>query len=484
MGRPRPIATLLFSRAPFSKGLGVQSIPRTLSSSAPRVPKPARNIPYRHASTVAPSPPPPSSPFAAIKTTLGVITTVAVGGLLFVYLSDTRAGFYRYIAMPFIHAFIDPEDAHKLAVRLCKLGLVPRERVADDERLGLELWGTKISNPIGLAAGFDKNAEGVDALLDFGFGLVEIGSVTPKPQPGNPKPRMFRLPTDKAVINRYGFNSDGHAQVSQNLKSRLRNFLYRNAFSLSLTNPQVPESHKEAYIVTLPTGVQRSLREGKLLGVNLGKNKISLAESNEDYVKGVEELGPYGDYLVVNISSPNTPGLRALQRREPIEQLMREVKAARDEKLPHHPPLLVKIAPDLSDDEIADIAAVVKDVGVDGVIISNTTISRPDNLQTGPRITRETGGLSGPPVFPLALNVIRKFYTLTDGKVPIIGCGGVRSGDDAIAFAKAGASLVQLYTGFSFEGPGLVREIKDDVTQKLKEKGLKWGDLVGGDHRK
>ncbi|KAJ3055229.1 Dihydroorotate dehydrogenase (quinone), mitochondrial [Rhizophlyctis rosea] len=386
--------------------------------------------------------------------------------------------------MPLVHAFVDPEDAHKAAIWLCKKGLVPKERVADDERLAVELWGKKISNPIGLAAGFDKNAEGVDSLLDFGFGLVEIGSVTPQPQPGNPKPRMFRLPADKAVINRYGFNSDGHHQVLTNLKTRTRSFLYKNAFTLSLTNPEVDESQKEAYVVALPRGVSRALRDGKLLGVNLGKNKISVAESNEDYVRGAEELGPFGDYLVVNISSPNTPGLRALQRREPIERLLQEVKEARDKKLPHHPPLLVKIAPDLKDDEIADIAAVATSVGVDGVIISNTTISRPENLQSGPRITRETGGLSGPPVFPLSVEVVRKFYQLTEGKIPIIGCGGVRSGDDAIAFAKAGASLVQLYTGFAFEGPGLVGEIKEQIAHRLKEQNLTWKDVIGADHKK
>jgi dihydroorotate dehydrogenase len=218
-----------------------------------------------------------------------------------------------------------------------------------------------------LAAGYDKNAEAVDALLGLGFGTVEIGSVTPLSQKGNPKPRFFRLPEDEAVINRYGFNSDGHAPVASRLQTRLRNWMRKR--DLDPVNDEMD--------------IPLSLNDTKLLGVNLGKNKYSAADNHSDYVVGVERLGQYADYLVINISSPNTPGLRELQRREPIEQLLTQVKTARDKNLKHAPPILVKISPDCSETELQDIAAVVQSVGIDGIIISNTTITRPSTLKSG-----------------------------------------------------------------------------------------------------
>ncbi|KAI8918208.1 Dihydroorotate dehydrogenase [Powellomyces hirtus] len=383
--------------------------------------------------------------------------------------------------MPLMRAFLDAEEAHKFAIWCGKNGLVPEEHVQDDAVLQTEVWGKKVTNPVGLAAGFDKNAEAIDSLLGFGFGLVEIGSVTPQPQPGNPKPRMFRLTEDKAVINRYGFNSDGHATVEQRLKSRIRKWLYRNR---NMLNPAAGAADLLPHPTQLPADVPNALKDGRLLGVNLGKNKTSAADSNDDYVNGVTRLGPYADYLVVNISSPNTPGLRALQRREPIQKLLEEVKHARDENLPHHPPLLVKIAPDLGDKELEDIAAVVQAAGIDGVIISNTTISRPVTLKSDRKVTTETGGLSGPPLHELSLSAVRKFYRLTNGKVPIVGCGGIQSADQAIAFAKAGASLVQLYSAMSYDGPGLIDEIKLDVAKRLKTEGKTWMGIVGSDHDK
>ncbi|KAJ3060533.1 Dihydroorotate dehydrogenase (quinone), mitochondrial, partial [Quaeritorhiza haematococci] len=337
------------------------------------------------------------------------------------------------------------------------------------------LWGLDISNPLGLAAGFDKHAEAIDSMFNLGFGLVEIGSVTPLPQPGNPQPRMFRLSADRAVINRYGFNSEGHQSVRDRLKSRIRRFLHRTS---SWGTVQQHTSGK-----TLPEGTPLSLHPHRLLGVNLGKNKVSAAESNEDYVRGVETLGPFADYVVVNISSPNTPGLRSLQRREPMEKLMAEVKQARDKHLTHKPPLLVKIAPDVSDEELEDIAAVVKSVGVDGVIISNTTISRPVELKSDRRLQREAGGLSGPPLLSLSLATLRKFYALTQGTIPLIGCGGIASGEDAIRFAKAGASLVQFYTGMAYEGPTIVTRVKGEIKEALRKEGKSWGQIVGEDHR-
>ncbi|KAJ3105335.1 Dihydroorotate dehydrogenase (quinone), mitochondrial [Phlyctochytrium planicorne] len=411
-------------------------------------------------------------------------TTLAVGtGVGILYLSDSRAAAWRELIMPAIHLTMDPEDAHVVSIWLAKVGLVPREKVEpgrNEDLLGVELWGKKISNPIGLAAGYDKHAEAIDALYNFGFGLVEIGSVTPEPQPGNPKPRMFRLPEDRAVINRYGFNSLGHKSAEGRLRSRIRSF-WQSVSEVDKKSGKVAgpvPAEVEAFVLAPPKGLPRSLREGRLLGVNLGKNKTSAAESNEDYVKGVERLGAYADYIVVNVSSPNTPGLRALQRREPMLKLLQDVKEARDKNLPHKPPLVVKIAPDMTNEELEDIAAVVKTSGFDGVIISNTTITRPSTIKSDPKIRREFGGLSGAPLLPLSLSKVRKFYELSKGEIPIIGCGGIRTADDALAFAKAGASIVQLYTGLAFDGPGIVSDIKEGVAEQLRKEGKRWRDTV------
>ncbi|KAI8925388.1 hypothetical protein BC831DRAFT_461367 [Entophlyctis helioformis] len=396
----------------------------------------------------------PIDPIPYLLTGVAAVAGIAGSVLAYVYLTDTRASVYKWLGMPLMHALYDPEEGHKLSIWLAKHGLVPRERTTDDELLKIQLWGKTVTNPLGLAAGYDKHAEAVDSLFGFGFGLVEIGSVTPKPQPGNPKPRMFRLPQDKAVINRYGFNSEGHGES-----------WFQGVDATAVTKTATPPRN-------------RSLQPDRLLGVNLGKNKTSPADSNDDYVAGIAALGAYADYLVINISSPNTPGLRALQRREPIERLLRDAKTARDTLLPagHRPPLLVKIAPDLGDSEIEDVAAVVASVGVDGVIISNTTISRPDTLASDTKLSREFGGLSGPPVLPLALRVVSRFYALTGGSVPIIGCGGIRTAEDALAFAAAGASAVQV--------PGLVHDIKVGVTDILSKRGVTWSDVVGADHRR
>ncbi|KAJ3331579.1 Dihydroorotate dehydrogenase (quinone), mitochondrial [Kappamyces sp. JEL0680] len=221
-----------------------------------------------------------------------------------------------------------------------------------------------------------------------------------------------------------------------------------------------------------------------MLGVNLGKNKASPPESHDDYVNGVKALGQFADYIVINISSPNTPGLRALQRREPIQQLLEQAKTARDQHVAHKPPLLVKIAPDCSDAELEDIAAVVQQVGIDGIIISNTTVSRPPTLKSDPVLVQQAGGLSGAPVRALALQTVRKFYKLTNGAIPIIGCGGVSSAQDALNLAKAGASLVQLYTALGYKGPGIVRNIKDDLATMLQQEGKTWKDCIGLDHKR
>lgn len=368
---------------------------------------------------------------------------------------------------------IDAEDSHKISIELASAGIAPADHRTDSNLLQVSIWNKKVDNPIGLAAGYDKNAQAVDAMLGFGFGSVEIGSVTPNAQIGNPKPRVFRLEKDQAVINRYGFNSDGHDSVAYRLMKRIRSFLYKQS----------------SQTFDLDSSVNKSLQAGKLLGVNLGKNKTSPAESDNDYLLGIEKLGPFADYLVINISSPNTPGLRNLQNREPIKRLLSSAIQTRNKTLNHKPPLLVKIAPDLSNAELQDIASVLNEVNIDGVIVSNTTLSR-ENLKSGNRfynldedLTRQLGGLSGAPVLPRALATVFKLYQLTEGRIPIIGCGGIRSGEDAVAFCKAGASLVQVYTALAYQGPGLVRNIKDQVESICLSEGKSWKDMIGSSHR-
>ncbi|XP_050717303.1 dihydroorotate dehydrogenase (quinone), mitochondrial-like isoform X2 [Eriocheir sinensis] len=308
------------------------------------------------------------------------------------------------------------------------------------------LFNMNFKTPIGLAAGFDKHGEAVEGLWKMGFGFVEVGSVTPEPQPGNPQPRVFRLNSDSAIINRYGFNSEGHEAVL----SRLR---------------QLP-----------PPGQ----RGGAILGVNLGKNKTS-DDHVKDYTLGVYRFGPVADYLVVNVSSPNTPGLRSLQSRDQLEKLIEAVAEARD-NLPgqHKPPLLLKIAPDLTVADMQDIAAIALQGKVDGLIVTNTTVTRPSSL-TSPECG-EVGGLSGQPLKALSTHMIKQIYFLTQGKVPIIGVGGIASGRDAYEKIRAGASLVQLYTGLVYHGPSLITKITDELEQLLRQDGfISLREAVGAD---
>lgn len=356
-----------------------------------------------------------------------------------------------------------------------------------------QLWGKHFSNPVGLAAGFDKHGEAIDGLFNLGFGYVEIGSITPEAQDGNPKPRFFRIPSSQSVINRYGFNSDGHLAVLERLRNRVHAWLVKNANLLPesiFTPPQIsgdPDPDPVEAILHSRTDAQvldqlnvpRSLVPGKVLAINLGKNKASAAESIADYVAGVQTLGPYADILVINVSSPNTPGLRSLQRREIVQALLEDVVKARNELTSSNkPPILLKIAPDLSKDEVADIGSAAKASKVDGIIVSNTTISRPLTAGIDP-VTQEAGGLSGPPVKPLALRVLKTLYALTGGEIPLIGCGGISTGQDALDYAKAGASFVQLYTALGYQGVGLPRMIKDEIVDELKKEGKTWKDVVG-----
>ena len=344
---------------------------------------------------------------------------------------------------------LTPERAHTTTIRLLATGLAPAKAGNDDPILAQRLWGLSFANPVGMAAGFDKNAEVINPLLGLGFGFVEIGTVTPRPQPGNPQPRCFRLPAREALINRYGFNSEGLEAVAQRL----------NAWR------------------------HRRRRRAGVVGSNLGRNKES-SDAVHDYVAGVYALGPISDYLVINVSSPNTPGLRALQDREPLTELLGRVLEARAdlcEKRP--PPLLLKIAPDLTSEDLATISEVSLSVGIDGLIVSNTTITRPDDV-TGLPAATETGGLSGRPVFQLSTRVLAEIYKHTRGKLPLIGVGGIASPEDAYAKIRAGASLIQLYTARVYQGPRLIHDIKTRLPELIKRDGFKTiTEAVGADAR-
>ncbi|TAN48218.1 MAG: quinone-dependent dihydroorotate dehydrogenase [Rhodospirillales bacterium] len=347
------------------------------------------------------------------------------------------------LAWPFLK-LIDPEEAHGLALKVLSSGLFPTLARSDPPGLGIDLWGKHFPNPVGLAAGFDKNAEAADALLRLGFGFVEVGTVTPQPQTGNPRPRLFRLVEDKAIINRMGFNNDGAVAV----RSRL-------------------------------------VRQKKLpgiVGVNLGKNKTT-EDAASDYEKGIILLAPLAGYLVVNISSPNTPGLRALQGRDALTTLLGRVRTTLKMTMPEDtPPLLVKVAPDLMAEDRKDIAEVAMANGIDGLIVSNTTIARQQGLRS--KFATEAGGLSGQPLFKPSTEVLADFYRLTQGKMPLVGVGGIASGADAYAKIRAGASLVQVYSAMIYRGPGIAERIKRELYLLLRRDGFSHvQEAVGADHR-
>jgi dihydroorotate dehydrogenase len=348
---------------------------------------------------------------------------------------------YYPLAWPFLRA-LDPERAHRLAILALQSPMLPRSCPVEDPILRQSLWGRSFANPIGLAAGFDKNGEAVDGLLRQGFGFVEVGTVTLRPQTGNPRPRVFRLPEDGALINRLGFNNDGLSVVEARLRRR------------------------------------HGSRIDGLVGANVGPNRDS-ADPAEDCARGVAALAPYVAYLVVNVSSPNTPGLRDLQSEAPLRRLLDTVLAARD-RSPTRPPLLVKIAPDLDPAERESLARVVIEAGIDGLVCTNTTVTRPASL--GSRHQGQAGGLSGRPLFELSTAVLRDIYRLTGGRLPLIGVGGVGSGADAYRKIRAGASLVQLYTALVYGGPALATRIARELADLLRRDGLaSIGDAIGLD---
>lgn len=347
---------------------------------------------------------------------------------------------------------LDAERAHRATI--AALRLMPAGRpAAPDPVLGVTVAGLAFPNPVGLAAGFDKDAEVFAPMLGLGFGFVEVGTLTPRPQPGNPKPRLFRLTQDAAVINRMGFNNGGQAAAAARLARR-----------------------RAGPSTSLRTGPSTSLRTG-IVGVNIGANKDS-ADRIADYATGVRAMAPLADYLTVNISSPNTPGLRALQDKIALGELLAAAMAARGEG---GPPIFLKVAPDLAPREIDDIAQAAIAHHVDALIVSNTTLSRPP-LRS--HHAGEAGGLSGAPLAPLALARLRDFRRATGGALPLIAAGGIASGADAWARIRAGASLVQLYTALVYHGPGLARRIASDLrTLCIRDGVARMADAIGSDER-
>jgi dihydroorotate dehydrogenase len=390
-------------------------------------------------------------------------------------------------------------DAHDKAIEILKAGWAPlhhpsalEQRMGnltstpfrvptkdgqseDDDERGSN-GALTFDNPIGLAAGFDKDGVVIQPLFDLGFCFVEVGSVTLQPQPGNPKPRMFRYVEDQAIINRYGFNSKGADAVEQELKE-----LYNN--HATPTNHQ-PQQLGNWLTRLTSQGQGQAKKKRGVVGINLGKNKGSTTPV-KDYQLLIGQLGPYADYLVINVSSPNTPGLRDLQEKNILSELLSACLDARNQ-LATRPPLLVKLAPDLTDEELQEIAIVLMEVRIDGMILTNTTNQRPASflaLSSPSSSKTETGGLSGRPLCDISTERIRTMYYLTNGTIPIIGVGGIFTAQDVYDKMKAGASLVQVYSSLVYEGPGLVSKLRHDLAKLLLEQGhRRLDEVIGSDH--
>ena len=340
--------------------------------------------------------------------------------------------------LPFsLFKLFPPELAHVITLKLLKSKPSFLSHTFDDDiKLHQHLWGLDFKNPIGLAAGFDKNAEVVSQLLDLGFGFVEAGTVTPKQQVGNDKPRVFRLPEDHAIINYLGFNNQGVEFVKKKLER-----LNINIFSKGI------------------------------VGINIGKNKDT-KNTIEDYCIGLEKLGPLVHYIVINISSPNTPGVRDLQNRGLIDNLVKSLhKIRKNNENIVSKPILIKIAPDINDQQARDIALSSLALDIDGIIISNSTIDRPSTLQSS--YQSEVGGLSGKPLFVKSTLMLKKMYSLTNGQIPLVGVGGISNGIDCYEKIKAGASLLQLYTSLVYQGPSLITKIKKELLNCIITDGYK-----------
>jgi dihydroorotate dehydrogenase len=346
------------------------------------------------------------------------------------------------LAGPLLRA-LDPEDAHALTLRALRFAPLPRP-APDDPRLAVRAFGLSFPNPVGMAAGFDKHAEVPDALLRLGFGFVEVGTVTPQPQAGNGRPRLFRLRADEGVINRFGFNSEGGEAALAKLAARAE--------------------------------------KGGIIGVNIGANKHS-EDRGADYVRLIEAFAPVASYFAVNVSSPNTPGLRDLQQAAALDDLLARVVAARERVTLRAgtTPVLLKISPDLSLSDLDDLVAVARRRRVDGMIVANTTVKRPIWLRDR-QTAMEAGGLSGRPLFALSTRMLAETFVRVEGQFPLIGVGGIDSGASAVAKFRAGASLLQVYSGLVFRGLAIVGEIKTALLGAMEANRLaELPDLTGVD---
>ena len=338
----------------------------------------------------------------------------------------------------------EPETSHKITILLLKY-FYKNKKIYNDPILHQHIFGLDFSNPLGIAAGFDKNAEVINPLLNLGFGFVEAGTVTPKPQYGNEKPRVFRLKDDSAIINHLGFNNKGSTYVEKQLRKLKLN----------------------------------SLSDG-IVGINIGKNKNS-EDYIDDYIYCLEKLGPHAHYVVVNISSPNTPGLRDLQNRGKIERLVKKIKDKKNQlPLMEKKPIFFKISPDMNEEQLRDVALISLSNNIDGLIISNSTVDRPQTLKSD--FKDEIGGLSGKPIFIKSTLVLKKLYNLTNGQIPLIGVGGVSNASEFYEKIKSGASLVQLYTALTYKGPKIINTILSELVNQLKTDGYKnIKDAIGKD---
>ncbi|MDB5593553.1 MAG: quinone-dependent dihydroorotate dehydrogenase [Hyphomicrobiales bacterium] len=348
------------------------------------------------------------------------------------------SGLVNRLARPLLFA-MEPEQAHRATIKALKHLPIPRAP-APDPSLAVEAFGLHFPAPLGMAPGFDKGGEVPDALLRLGFGHVEIGTITPLPQPGNAKPRLFRLAEDLGVINRLGFNSEGHAVAHARLVARAG--------------------------------------RGGIVGINVGANKDS-SDRSGDYVTGIRAFADVASYFTINISSPNTPGLRDLQQAAALDDLLARVVEARDVMAEKYgrKPLLLKIAPDLTEGDLDDVVRVARARAVDGMIIGNTTIERPPTLRSPE--ARETGGLSGRPLFELSTKMLAAAYLRVDRQFPLVGVGGIDGPDTAFAKIEAGATLLQIYSVLVFEGPGLIGEIHNGIARKLRDSGRSLDQIVG-----
>ncbi|PWA01574.1 hypothetical protein BB558_002329 [Smittium angustum] len=362
---------------------------------------------------------------------------IALAGFFGFYVTDSRSNIHEYITVPLMQQ-LDAEKAHYLSIKALSYGLGPVDRKQDNECLKTEIWGMKLSNPI-----------------------------------GNPRKRLFRLSNNNAAINRMGLNNDGFDVV----KSRLKKRFWNNVANQQLDN----EENAKTSVSQAKHTINKSGRDNRLLGINISKNHSSPSDSDQDFLDGIDQLGSLADYVVINVSCPNVTNLGAGSDLILLDKTMKSARTHCDALGTKKPALVIKLGPDYTENDLKLISELALKNNIDGIITSNTSRSRPECLKSDEPNASEMGGLSGPPIRNLSLNTTRLVYKFTNGKIPIIGCGGVSSAEDVLEYGRAGASFVQLYTGMVYTGPGIVSKIKDDMVVLLN--GKKWDDIVGSGHK-